>query len=197
MTPDPTRICVFLGSSTGLDPVFAAAARALGEALARGGRTLVYGGGNIGLMGILANTVLERGGTAIGVIPRALVDRELAHRELTELHVVDSMHERKALMADLSDGFIAMPGGLGTLEELFEVLTWAQLGIHAKPVALMNAEGYFDSLLEFLDRGVDRGFIPAPHRRRLIVGNTPDGVLSALAAFEAPPVKAWAGRQDL
>ncbi|MGH2735342.1 MAG: TIGR00730 family Rossman fold protein, partial [Actinomycetota bacterium] len=145
------RICVFCGSSTGRDPLHAQTARAMGEALAERNLGLVYGGGGIGLMGIVADTVLSAGGEVVGVIPEALMQREIGHLEVTELRVVNSMHERKQVMADLSDGVAALSGGLGTLEELLETLTWAQLGIHFKPCGLVNTAGYFDSLLELLD----------------------------------------------
>ena len=153
------RLCVYCGSSLGHASHFRAAAAAFGERMGRGGIALVFGGGHIGLMGVLADAVLAAGGTAIGVIPKALVDRELAHQDLTELHVVGSMHERKALMAELSDGFVALPGGAGTLDEMFEQWTWAQLGIHAKPCGFLNVAGYFDPLRAMVDRMVLEGFL--------------------------------------
>ena len=158
------RLCVFCGSSTGYRPEYRAAARRFGEALAERGVALVFGAGHIGLMGVLADAVLERGGQAIGIIPQALVDKELAHRTLTELHVVETMHQRKALMADLADGFVALPGGFGTADELFEILTWAQLGLHNKPIGLLNTAGFFDPLLSWLDRCVAEGFLRPEHR---------------------------------
>jgi uncharacterized protein (TIGR00730 family) len=173
-------VCVFCGSNAGNDPRFASAARELGALLAREGIALVYGGGHVGLMGVLADAVLANGGKAIGVIPRALWDREVGHRGLTELHIVETMHERKAMMASLADAFVALPGGLGTLEEIFEVWTWAQLGIHAKPVGFLNVEGFYGSLLEFLDRGVDAGFIRAQHRAVAIVDADPAVLLQRL-----------------
>ena len=145
------RICVFCGSSSGSDPIFETTAQALGTEMARRGQALVYGGGNCGLMGAIANAVLDAGGEAIGVIPHALEQKELAHRGCTELHIVDTMHERKAMMAELCDGFIAMPGGFGTMEEIFESITWAQLGIHHKPVAFLNVADYYTDLIKFLD----------------------------------------------
>src|SRR3954449_13611628 len=153
------RVCVFCGSKSGGRPVYADAARRLGAALAARGCELVFGAGHVGLMGVLADAVLAAGGRAVGVIPQALVDRELAHRGLTELHVVGTMHQRKALMADLSDAFVALPGGYGTGDELFEILTWAQLGIHAKPIGLLNVAGYFDAMLAWLDHMTREDFL--------------------------------------
>jgi uncharacterized protein (TIGR00730 family) len=173
-------VCVFCGSNTGDDPRFAAAARDFGALLAKEGIALVYGGGHVGLMGVLADAVLANGGKAIGVIPRALWDREVGHRGLTELHIVETMHERKAMMASLADAFVALPGGLGTLEEIFEVWTWAQLGLHAKPVGFLDVSGYFGPLLEFLDRGVDAGFIRAQYRAAAIVDADPAALLERL-----------------
>lgn len=163
-------LCVFSGSRTGLRPEYRAAAIELADELLRRGIRLVYGGGDIGLMGVMADHILAGGGEVEGVIPRRLVEREVAHRGVTRLHVVETMHERKALMADLSDGFIAIPGGFGTLEELFEVVTWRQLGIYSKPCGLLNTAGYFDDLLRFLDRAVADDFIRAEHRRTLLTG---------------------------
>src|SRR5215207_8224445 len=160
-------VCVFCGSSSGASPAYGEAARALGAHLAREGLTLVYGGASVGTMGVVADAALAAGGRVVGVIPRGLVAREIAHPGLTELVVVDSMHERKAAMADRADAFVALPGGLGTLEELFEVWTWGLLGIHAKPVALLDADGFYDPLLAFLDRAVDEGFVRAAQRAML------------------------------
>ncbi|MFO0929845.1 MAG: TIGR00730 family Rossman fold protein [Gemmataceae bacterium] len=156
----PRAVCVFCGSSTGNRVEYTDAARALGRALSERGLTLVYGAGDIGLMGLLADAVLETGGRVIGVIPRALVDRELGHNGLTELHVVETMHQRKALMADRADAFLALPGGFGTGDELFEILTWAQLGIHTRPIGLVNVAGYFDPLLAWIDRARRRRLPP-------------------------------------
>ena len=161
-SPPLGRVCVFCGSATGEAPVFAAAARSFGRLLAARGTTLVYGGGHVGLMGVLADAVLVAGGHVIGVIPERLAERELAHRRLTELHVVATMHERKAKMASLADAFVALPGGLGTLDELFEIWTWAQLGFHQKPIGLLNVEGFFDPLLELTRHMVVQGFVRAP-----------------------------------
>jgi hypothetical protein len=190
------RYCVFCGSSRGTRPDYAEAARTLGHELGRRGIDLVYGGGDIGLMGILADSAMEAGAHVIGVIPRALVNREVAHDGLDELRVVDSMHERKALMVELADGFIALPGGLGTFEELFEVLTWAQLGVHRKPCALVDVCGYFDELRAMLDRAVNEGFIAADHRGFLLVDTSAERVLDAMVSFRAPQVEGWLDRSS-
>lgn len=185
------RLCVFCGSSSGQDPVYLEAARSLGEAMAARGIDLVYGGASVGLMGAVADAALGRGGHVIGVMPQALVDKEIAHRGLSDLRVVGSMHERKALMAELADGFIALPGGLGTFEELFEVWTWAQLGYHRKPCALLNAGGFYDKLTDFLDDVVERGFVKPIHRSMLIVENEPAALIDAILAYESPKVDKW------
>jgi uncharacterized protein (TIGR00730 family) len=174
------RLCVFCGSSVGNQPIYVEAARALGVGMVRRGLELVFGGGHIGLMGVLADAVLEAAGEVTGVIPQDLVDRELAHERLTRLHIVQTMHQRKALMADLSDGFAALPGGFGTADETFEILTWAQLGIHSKPVGLLNVAGFFTPLLEWLDRGVQDGFLRPSHRRLIREADTPDQLLEML-----------------
>ncbi len=184
------RICVFCGSSSGRNPSHAAAAREFGRTLARRGIGLVNGGGRVGLMGAMADGVLGAGGEAIGVIPRALLDRELGHTGMTELRVVETMHERKALMAELSDGFVALPGGIGTLEELFEAWTWAGLAIHAKPVAVLDVDGYFDPLLEMADRMVDEGFLPPNLRSSLLTAEEPDALVDALIAYR-PSAARW------
>lgn len=189
-------VCVFCGSSPGVGPAYAEAARALGRALVRRNLRLVYGGGNIGLMGILADAVLREGGEVIGVIPQALLAKEVAHRGLTQLHVVGSMHERKALMAERSDGFLALPGGYGTLEEFCEVLTWAQLGLHLKPCGLLNVNGYYDRLLQFLGRAVSQGFLRPEHRALVLVGGTPEEVLDLLAAYRPWPTETWIDRDE-
>jgi uncharacterized protein (TIGR00730 family) len=176
-------VCVFCGSSTGKRPEYAEAAKRLGTAIARRGLELVYGAGHVGLMGILADAALVAGGRVVGMIPRSLVDRELAHRGLSELHVVESMHARKALMADRSQAFLALPGGFGTLDELFEILTWAQLGIHAHPVGLVNVAGYFDPLLAWIDGAVEGGLLREKHRAMLLVGNEPEELLERLLAI--------------
>lgn len=179
-------VCVFAGSGSGRSEDYADAARELARELVTRDYTLVYGGGNIGLMGVLAQSIMERGGRVIGVIPEALMLREAADYSITELKVVGSMHERKALMSELSDGVIALPGGLGTLEELFEMLTWAQLGFHARPVALLNAAGYYNILLGFLDRVVDEGFMRPEHRQLLLTGAEPGPLLDAMKDWQCP-----------
>jgi uncharacterized protein (TIGR00730 family) len=184
------RLCVFCGSSPGHDPAYAAAAAQLGRVLAERGIGLVYGGGRVGLMGVLADAALAAGAEVIGVIPQALLERELGHRGLTELRVVDSMHARKALMGELAAGFIALPGGIGTLEELFEVWSWAQLGLHRKPCGLLDVEGFFAPLVGFLDRQVEEGFIHPTYRAMLTVASTPGALLDAFAAYE-PPADKW------
>ena len=179
------NICVFTGSHHGVRPQYAEAARQLGATLVERGYGLVYGGGNVGLMAVVADTVLERGGRVIGVIPDMLVSKEIAHLGLTELRVVNSMHERKALMADLSDGFIALPGGVGTMEELFEVLSWSQLGIHSKPCGLLNATNYYDYLVKFLDYAVHQGFLKVKDRSLLLVEETPAALLDCFEKITA------------
>jgi len=185
------RLCVFCGSSAGQDPIYLETARLLGETLARNGIELVYGGASVGLMGAVADAALAHGGHVIGVMPQALFDKEIAHTGLSDLRVVGSMHERKALMAELSDGFIALPGGLGTFEELFEVWTWAQLGYHKKPCALLNVAGFYDKLADFLDDVVERGFVKPIHRAMLIVQGEPDALIEAIKAYEPPKVEKW------
>jgi uncharacterized protein (TIGR00730 family) len=179
-------MCVFCGSSMGHHPAYADTARALGRELVGRGLGLVYGGGSVGLMGSLADTVLAGGGEVIGVLPRGLASRELAHDRLTQLHVVDSMHERKAMMAALADGFVALPGGLGTLEEILEILTWAQLGIHRKPVGLVNVGGYWKGLLALLDHAVTEGFVRPEYAGLLLVDATPGGLLDRFARWRPP-----------
>ena len=190
------RICVFAGSSPGAREEYAAAARSLARALVFRHLGLVYGGGDIGLMGILADTVLEEGGEVIGVIPRALVDREIAHRALTELRVVRSMHDRKAQMADLADGFIVLPGGLGTLEEFLEILTWAQLGIHHKPVGVLNVSGYYDTLLEFLDQTVAEQFVQDKNRKMVLAEERPEALLDRFERYAPTDVRQWADSSE-
>jgi uncharacterized protein (TIGR00730 family) len=185
------RVCVYAGSNPGNDPAFADAARTLATTLAERGIGVVYGGGKVGLMGVTADTALAAGGEVIGVMPQALIDREIGHTGLTDLQVVDSMHERKARMAELSDGFVALPGGIGTLEELIEVYTWSQLGIHDKPCGVLNANGYYDALAAFLDGAVSAGFLREQHRATLVVADTPDELLERFAAFSPPTVGKW------
>jgi uncharacterized protein (TIGR00730 family) len=179
------RICVFCGSSSGVNALYTEAAQAVGRLLCRRGVELVYGGGNVGLMGVLADACLAEGGRVIGVIPQALVDREVAHRGLTELRVVSSMHERKAVMAELSDAFAALPGGYGTWEELFEMLTWTQLGIQRKPCGLLNVNGYYDPLLELADQAVSEGFLREVNRELLLSDDEPERLLDRLSRSDS------------
>lgn len=187
-------VCVFAGSSAGVQPHYTNVARELGWELAARGLGLVYGGACVGLMGTLADAALSRGTRVTGVIPSALVAKEVAHHGLSDLRVVASMHERKALMADLSDAFIALPGGLGTLEEFFEVLTWGQLGLHRKPCGLMNVHGYFDRLLSFVDYSVEQGFVRSHHRSMIAVADSPGALLDRIAAYQPPSVEKWIDR---
>jgi len=179
-------VCVYCGSNSGARPEYSDAAKAMGETIAGRGLTLVYGGGAVGLMGLVADAALEAGGKVVGVIPEFLAIKEVAHPNLSEMHVVESMHARKAMMAHLSGGFIAMPGGIGTMEELFEIWTWSQLGHHKAPVGLLNAGGYFDGLIAFLDRMTDDGFVAKNHRAMLQINDDPDALLDAFAAYRAP-----------
>lgn len=175
------RICVFCGSQAGTNGLYQQAAAALGQLLAQRRYGLVYGGGHVGLMGVIADAVLQAGGEVIGVIPEAMVARELAHTGVTRMHVVSSMHDRKARMAELADGFIAMPGGYGTFEELFEIITWAQLGLHQKPIGLLNVAGYFDALMALVEHAIAEGFIKPEHSRLTVTANHPAALLKALA----------------
>jgi uncharacterized protein (TIGR00730 family) len=188
------RLCIFCGSSPGARPEYSDATVELAQLLAGRGIGVVYGGASVGLMGLLADTALKAGGEVIGVIPEALERKEVSHRGLSDLRVVGSMHERKALMAELSEGFIALPGGSGTLEELFEVFTWTQLGLHRKPCALLNAAGYYDGLTAFLDHAVTERFMKAEHRAMLLCEDTPSAVLGALESYEPPVVDKWLDR---
>jgi uncharacterized protein (TIGR00730 family) len=185
------RLCVFAGSSTGQRPEYLAAAVQLGQVLSARGIELVYGGARVGLMGAIADAVLAGGGHVTGVIPSALVEKEVAHSGLTDLRVVTSMHERKALMAELADAFIALPGGWGTLDEMFEILTWAQLGLHRKPCGLLNVRGYFDQMLSFLDHTMEQGFVRREYASLLAVSDTPTALLDALAVQTPPPLEKW------
>lgn len=191
--PELRRICVFCGSRPGAHDHYVAQARALGAALAAGGLGLVYGGARVGLMGAVADAALAAGGEVIGVLPRALMNKELAHPGLHALHVVDSMHARKALMAELADGFIALPGGLGTLDELFEILTWAQLGIHHKPVVMLSWRGFYAPLLAFLARAQGEGFIAALDQQLLLVGDDAESALALLRGY-VPPARTSKGQ---
>jgi len=190
------RICVFCGSNLGTNPAYQKAASALARILVARRIEIVYGAGNVGLMGALADSVLAARGTVIGVIPESLVAREVAHQGLTKLHIVQSMHERKALMSDLSDGFIALPGGFGTLEEFCEVLTWSQLGIQAKPCGLLNVAGYYDPLLELFDCFVSEGFLPAHNRKLVLADCEPERLLEQMARFQPPAGDKWIGNNE-
>jgi uncharacterized protein (TIGR00730 family) len=185
------RLAVFCGSNPGARPDYVAAARSLGKLLCERGIGIVYGGSNVGLMAALADTMLDELGDIIGVIPRMLVQREVANTALTDLRIVDSMHERKAMMAELADGFVALPGGIGTLEEFFEIWTWGQLGMHQKPCGLLNVAGYFDPLLEFLDRAVAEKFVRDVHRGMVVVESDPAKLLARFEAYEPPRVVKW------
>jgi uncharacterized protein (TIGR00730 family) len=187
-------VCVFCGSNAGVSGAYAEAARVLARAIAGRGLRLVYGGGSIGLMGVLGEEALAAGGHVIGVTPRRLVEREVVRNSLSELHVVETMQERKSLMADLSDCFIALPGGFGTLDELFEMLTWTQLGYHRKPCALLDVEGYFERLIAFLDHSVEQRFVTAAHRAMLIVERNPATLLDRLATARPPDSSKWMDR---
>ena len=190
------RLCVYCGSNPGKSAEFLESARELARELVQREICLVYGGASVGIMGEIADTVLAGGGEVIGVIPQALVDKEVSHTGLTELKIVNSMHERKEIMADISDGFIALPGGLGTLEEIFEVLTWAQLGFHHKPCALLNVKGYYDTLTQFLDHAVAEGFVASIHREMLLVEDDPHMLLEIMSTYSAPAVDKWIGRNE-
>jgi uncharacterized protein (TIGR00730 family) len=188
------RICVFCGSNSGTRQIYQQAAQTFGRLLCRRGIELVYGGGNVGLMGVLANACLNEGGRIIGVIPQALADKELAHTGLTELRIVSSMHERKSVMADLSDAFVALPGGYGTWEEFFEVLTWSQLGIQRKACAVLNVNGYYDPLLEMADKALSEGFVRDVHRDLLLSDPDPERLLERLSHYSIPTIDKWIQR---
>ncbi len=189
-------ICIYCGSSPGRLDAYASAAFSLAEALVSRNVRLVYGGASIGIMGMVADQVLKLGGQAVGVIPKALAHKEVAHHHLTELHVTQSMHERKMLMAELSDGFVALPGGIGTLEELFEIWTWAQLGFHQKPCGLLNVEGYYDALIKFLAHVLAEQFVKEHHHAMLIVETNPDALLDSYVNYQPPAVKHWVGKGE-
>lgn len=189
-------VCVFCGSSHGFAPEYAATAKEMGQAIAARGWTLVYGGGNVGLMGVVADAALEAGGKVIGVIPEALLARELGHLGLTELRVVNTMHERKAMMADLSDAFIALPGGIGTFEEFFEVLTWAQLGIHRKPCGMLNTRSYYQPVVDLLENSVREGFLKADHQQMVLTSATVEDLLGRLESYQPPQTAKWISREE-
>jgi len=189
-------ICVFCGSNPGNEPVYAAGARAMGVEIARRGLVLVYGGGAVGLMGIVADAALEAGGEVHGVIPKALREKEVGHHHLTRLEVVDTMHIRKARMAELSDGFIAMPGGIGTFEELFEIWTWGQLGIHSKPLGLLNVAGFYDPLATFLDGTVEAGFLKQTHRAMAMTDTEPATLLDRMEQYVPAQTIKWVEKEE-
>lgn len=184
-------VCVFCGSSVGNDPVYSMVASKLATAIAERDIRLVYGGGRVGLMGVIADNALAAGGEVVGVIPRSLLDREIAHTGLSTLHVTGSMHERKALMERLSEGFIALPGGFGTLDEFCEIVTWPQLGYHAKPIGMLDATGYFDALRAFFDHSVASGFVREEHRRLILEAETPEELLDRMSAWQPTNVVKW------
>jgi uncharacterized protein (TIGR00730 family) len=191
------QICVFCGSQAGARDDYRAQAIELGELLVRQGHALVFGGGRVGLMGVVADAVLAAGGEVVGVIPEQLATKELLHTGVTVMHRVNSMHERKAKMAELADAFIALPGGYGTLEELLEVITWAQLGIHRKPIGLLNTVGYFDGLLTMIDRAIADGFIKPEHRKLIVEADSPGALLEQLPGHELPPTRRWVRPEDV
>lgn len=193
--PPKQNICVYCGSSSGSRAEYTEGARNLARALVANNFGLVYGGSNLGLMGVVAEEVLAQGGSAIGIIPESLVTKELAHPALTELYVTRNMHERKAMMAEMSDGFIALPGGLGTFEELFEILTWGQLSFHHKPVGVLNVNGYYDGLLSFLDHAHSEAFIRPQHRNMLMADSSATALLEAFKCYQAPAVTKWLENQ--
>lgn len=194
-TASMKRIAVFCGSSSGTEAVFEQEARLFGQKLARKHIELVYGGANVGLMGALANATLSEGGKVIGVIPTFLKSKEIAHLGLTELHIVASMHERKTKMNDLCDGAVALPGGFGTLEELFEMLTWGQLGLHRKPVGILNVNGFYDDLLQLMDTMVEKGFLKEIYRKIVLISESADDLLVQMQSYEAPKVGKWITRE--
>jgi uncharacterized protein (TIGR00730 family) len=188
---DLRSVTVYCGSNSGADPAYGEGTRSLARLLVDARIRVVYGGASLGLMGILADTAMEAGGEVIGVMPQALIDREIGHRGLSDLRVVGSMHERKALMAELGDAFIALPGGIGTLEELIEIYTWSQLGLHRKPLGVLNVNGYYDALAAFLDNAVEARFLPAQHREVLIFEADPETLLARMAGAEPPSAEKW------
>ena len=190
-------VCVFCGSREGSRPAYAEAARRTGREIARRGLGLVYGGGRVGLMGTVANAALEAGGEVVGVITEALISKEIAHAGLTKLHVVGSMHERKMLMADLSDGFVTLPGGYGTLEEFFEVLSWAQLSIHEKPCGLLDVDGFWDPLSTLFDQAVNEGFVHSNHRSLVLTEGNPRVLLERMESYKPPEARKWVGPREL
>jgi uncharacterized protein (TIGR00730 family) len=190
------RVCVYAGSNAGARPAYAATAAELARVLVARGIGVVFGGGNVGLMKVVADATMAAGGEVIGIIPEALMAREVGHRDITELRIVRSMHERKSLMADLSDGFVALPGGFGTIEEIIEIATWAQLGLHAKPLGLLNIDGFYDALLAFFDHAVVEGFLRPQHRAMLLVAREPEQLLDAFTNWQPPVVNKWIDRDE-
>ena len=190
------RLCVYCGSSSGRNPDYKLAATQLAHAMVKRDIDLVYGGASVGIMGQIADAVLEEGGDVIGIIPKALFAKEIAHTGITELREVGSMHERKSLMADLSDGFIALPGGLGTIEEIFEIITWSQLGMHRKPCGLLNICHYYDKMIDFLDHAVSEQFIKATHRSTILIDKCPDALLEKFVTYKAPETTKWIDRKS-
>jgi len=188
-----TSLCIYCGSGSGRIDAYAAAARALAQAMVERGVRLVYGGASVGIMGTVADEVLRLGGKVVGVIPEAMMRKELAHAGLTELHVTPTMHARKTLMAELADGFVALPGGIGTMEEIFEIWTWGQLGFHRKPCGLLNAAGYYDSLIAFLDHATREQFVRPDQRRMLVVESEPSALLDRLMTYNPPELPKWMG----
>lgn len=187
------RICVFCGANLGNKEIYVQVAQQLGALMVKQGLGLVYGGASVGIMGEIANAVLKEGGEVVGVIPQFMVDKEVAHQRITDLRIVNSMHERKALMANLADGFIALPGGFGTLEEFCEILTWAQLDIHNKPCGLLNIDQYYNKLIEFIDYGVTEGFIKGADRKRILIDDDPERLLEKMANYQPDPTATWLG----
>ncbi len=185
------RVCVFCGSNAGNNPQYSRAAADTGREIVRRGWGLVYGGGSVGLMGVLADAVLEAGGEVVGVLPEMLATKELLHPRATKMHIAPTMHARKALMEELSDAFVALPGGYGTFEELLEIITWAQLGLHAKPIGLLDVGGFYKNLLDFFDHAIDEGFIKAKHRHLIVAADMPADLLDRLVTHEMPQVKKW------
>jgi uncharacterized protein (TIGR00730 family) len=190
------RICIFCGSNHGVRPAYAAAAAALARHLVKLGMGIVYGGGNVGLMGVVADAELAGGGEVIGVIPQSLFAKEVGHAGVTDLRIVGSMHERKALMADLADGFIAMPGGWGTFDEFCEILTWAQLGLHRKPCGILNVEGYYDALLAMFDHAVAEGFLKPAYRPMVITSTDPEELVAMMQSYRGPELDKWIDRTE-
>ena len=190
------RICVFCGSNPGNNPVFLRTAESLGRFLAQNDVELVFGGGSVGLMGKIADTVLAEGGRVIGVIPKSLADKEVAHEGLTELQIVDSMHTRKAMMEELSDGFIALPGGFGTFEELCEIITWAQLGFHSKPCGFLNVDGYYDPLIDLFDKATAERFVHPEHRKLVLIEKDIEKMFGKMVEYRAPKLEKWLDREE-